>query len=102
MFVWKGYIVSEMSEFLLPLLETSCTHKPLPRFFLCIFEFLTCLEKTCFQQAGSSTVEGTNQAALGSSDQRNVPASLSLFLKHEKIPALFYVGKGLSIGPSVI
>jgi hypothetical protein len=37
MFVWKGYFLSEVSESLLPLLETSCTHKPLPRFFLCIF-----------------------------------------------------------------
>jgi len=63
---------------------------------------LTCLEKTCFQQTGSSTVESTSQAALGSSDQWKVPASLSLFLQLEKIPALFDVGKGLSIGPSVI
>ncbi len=36
------------------------------------------------------------------SDQRKVPASLSLFLKSEKIPALLYGGKGPSIGPSVI
>ncbi len=34
-------------------------------------------EETCFQQAGSSVVEGTSQAVLGSSDQRKVPASLS-------------------------
>jgi hypothetical protein len=60
---------------------------------------LTCLEKTCFQQAGSSTVDGTSQAALGSSDQRKAPASLSLFLKLEKIPALFYVGKGPDYRP---
>ncbi len=45
-------------------------------------------EETCFQQAGSSAVEGTSQALLGSSDQRMVPASLSLFLKSEKLPAL--------------
>jgi hypothetical protein len=45
-------------------------------------------EETCFQQAGSSAVEGTSQAVLGSSEQRKVPASLSLFLKSEKIPAL--------------
>ncbi len=102
MFVWKGNILSKVSESLLPLVETSCTHKPLPRFFICIMNSLTCLEKTCFQQAGSSTVEGTSQAALGSCDQRKVPASLSLFLKREKIPAQFYVGKGPSIGPSVI
>jgi hypothetical protein len=40
-------------------------------------------EETCFQQGGSSAVEGTSQAVLGSSDQRKVPASLSLFLKSE-------------------
>jgi len=39
-------------------------------------------------------VEGTSQAVLGSSDQRKVPASLSVFLKSEKIPALLYIGKG--------
>jgi hypothetical protein len=44
-------------------------------------------EETCFQQAGSSGVEGTSQVVLGSSDQRKVPASLSLLLKSEKIPA---------------
>jgi hypothetical protein len=36
-------------------------------------------------------VEGTSKAILGSSDQRNVPASLSLYLKSEEIPALLYV-----------
>jgi hypothetical protein len=51
-------------------------------------------EETCFQQAGSSAAEGTSQDVLGSSDQRKVPASLSLFLKSEKIPALLYLGKG--------
>jgi hypothetical protein len=99
MFVWKGNISSEVSESFLPLLKTSCTHKQLPRFFLCILSSLTCLGKTCFQQAGSSTVEGTSHAALGSSDQRKVPASLSLFLKLGKIPALFYVGKGHEYRP---
>jgi hypothetical protein len=39
-------------------------------------------------------VEGTSQTVLGSSDQEKVPASLSLFLKSEKIPALLYIGKG--------
>ncbi len=39
-------------------------------------------------------VESTSQAVLGSSDQRKVLASLSVFLKSEKIPALHYVGKG--------
>jgi hypothetical protein len=42
-------------------------------------------EETCFQQPGSSAVEGTSQAVLGSSNQQKVPASLSLFLKTEKI-----------------
>jgi len=59
-------------------------------------------EKTCFQQGGSSAVEGPSQAVLGSSDGLKVPASLSLFLKSENIPALLYVGKGLRTGPSVI
>jgi hypothetical protein len=44
-------------------------------------------------------VEGTSQAILGSSDQRNVPASVSLFLKSENIPALLYVRKGLEYTP---
>jgi hypothetical protein len=51
-------------------------------------------EGACFQQAGSSAVEGTSQAVLGSYDQSKVPPSLSLFLKSEKIPALVYIGKG--------
>ncbi len=51
-------------------------------------------EETCFQQAGSSAVEATSQAVLGSADQWKVPASLSLFLKSEKIPALLYLEKG--------
>ncbi len=40
--------------------------------------------KPVFQPVGSSAVEGTNQAELGSSDQRKVPTSLWLFLKSEK------------------
>jgi hypothetical protein len=56
-------------------------------------------EKTCFQQAGSSAVEGTSQAVLGSSDQRKVPAGLSLFLKSEKIQAVPYGGKGPEYRP---
>ncbi len=56
--------------------------KALPRVFLCIFSSLYLPEETCFQQGGSSAVEGTSQAVLGSSsDQRKLPASLSLFLK---------------------
>jgi len=55
--------------------------KALPGFFLCIFSSIT-----SFQQAGSSVMKGTtSQALLGSSDQWKVPASLSLFLKSEKI-----------------
>jgi hypothetical protein len=44
-------------------------------------------------------VEGTSQAVLGSSDQRKIPASLSLFLKSEKIRALLYLGKGPEYRP---
>jgi len=51
-------------------------------------------EETCFQQVGPSVVEGTSHVGLGSSGQRKVPASLSPFLKSEKIPALLYMGKG--------
>jgi hypothetical protein len=55
--------------------------------------------ETCFQKVGSSAVEGTSQAILGSSDQWNVPASLSLFLKSGKIPPLLYKGKGPKYRP---
>jgi hypothetical protein len=48
-------------------------------------------------QAGSSAVEGTSQAVLGSSDQWKVPANLSLFLKSEKIPALLYFSVNLKL-----
>ncbi len=44
-------------------------------------------------------MEGTNQAVLGSSDQQKVPASLSLFLKSERIPTLLYIGKGPEYRP---
>jgi hypothetical protein len=44
-------------------------------------------------------VESTSQTLLGSSDQEKVPASLSLFLKYEKIPALLYIGKGQEYRP---
>ncbi len=44
-------------------------------------------------------MEGIGQAILGSSDQWEVPASLSLFLKSEKIPALLYLGKGPEYRP---
>ncbi len=39
-------------------------------------------------------MEGTSQAVVGSSDQQKVPASLSLFLKSERIPVLLEEGKG--------
>ncbi len=48
---------------------------------------------------GPSVVEGTSHVGLGSSDQRKVPASLSPFLKSEKIPALLYIGKGPEYKP---
>jgi hypothetical protein len=46
-------------------------------------------EETCFQQGGSSMVEGTSQAVLESSDERKVPDSLSLFLKVKKFQLYF-------------
>jgi hypothetical protein len=46
-------------------------------------------EETCFQQWGSSVVEGTSQAVLGSSNQLKVPTGLSLFLKSEKSQLCF-------------
>jgi hypothetical protein len=52
----------------------------LPGFFLCIFS------------SRSSAVEGTSQAVMVQFDQLKVLASLSLFLKSEKIPALLYLG----------
>jgi len=58
------------------------------RIFLLYFQLSYLPQETCLQQAGSSAVEGTGQPVLGSSEQRKVPASLSLFLKREKIPAL--------------
>jgi hypothetical protein len=51
--------------------------KALPEFFLCIFSSLTCLKKPVFSE--------------GDLLQWKVPASLSLFLKSEKIPSLLYV-----------
>jgi hypothetical protein len=62
-------------------MEFSVYAKAPPGFFVCIFNSITCLKKPYFQQRGSS-------------DQWKVPASLSLFLKSEKIPDLLYVGKG--------
>jgi hypothetical protein len=69
--------------------------KPLPGFFLCIFSSLTCLKKPVFSKGDLVWWKvPTFQAELGSSDQRKVPTSLSLFLKSEKIPGLLYGGKG--------
>jgi hypothetical protein len=72
----------------------SITVKHCLDFSFVFFSFPFLPEETCFQQAGYCAVEGTSQAVLGSSDQRKVPTSLSLFLKSEKIPALLYIGKG--------
>jgi hypothetical protein len=77
----------------------SLVRKALLGFFLFYFQLPYLLEETCFQQAGSSAVEGTNQAVMGSCDQLNVPTTLSLFLKSENIPALLYVGKGAEYRP---
>jgi hypothetical protein len=53
-------------------------HKALPGFPL-YFQVPYLSEETCFHQGGSSAVEGTSQAGLGSSDQWKVSARLSLF-----------------------
>jgi hypothetical protein len=63
------------------------------------FQLPYLLEETYFQQAGSSAVEVTSQTVLGFSDQRRVPASVSLFRKSEKIWALLYAGKGPEYRP---
>jgi hypothetical protein len=55
-------------------------HKSLPGFFFCIFSSLICLKKPVFSK--------------GDLLQWKVPASLSLFLKCKKIPALLYLEKG--------
>jgi len=60
-------------------------HKALPVFFLCIFSSLICLKKLVF----------SNPDLL----RWKVTASLSLFLKSEKIPALLYIGKGPEYRP---
>jgi hypothetical protein len=52
----------------------TCVRKALPGFFLCIFSSLTCLKKPVFSERDLV--------------QWKVPASLSLFLNSEKIPAL--------------
>ncbi len=78
------------------------TRKALPGFFLCIFSSIACLKKPVFSKAGSSAVEGASQAVLDSFDQWKVPASLSLFLKSENIPALLYLRKGPVHRPSAI
>jgi hypothetical protein len=85
----------------------SFLRKALPGFFLCIFSSLTCLKKPVFSKWDLLgwkvparlywdllTSRGTSQVVLGSSDLWKVPASQSLFLKSQKIPALLYIGKG--------
>jgi hypothetical protein len=67
------------------ILSTIQIRKALPGFFLCIFSSLTCLKKPVFSKRELM--------------QWKVPASLSLFLKSEKIPALLYVGKGPEYRP---
>jgi len=65
------------------MLFNSCEARP--GFFLCIFSSLTCLKKSVFSKRDLL--------------QWKVPASLSLFLKSEKIPTLLYLGKGLVYRP---
>ncbi len=68
--------------------------------FLCIFSSLTCLKKPVFSKRDLLQWKvSTSETLLGSSDQRKAPASLPLFLKSEKIPALLSVGKGLEYRP---
>jgi hypothetical protein len=71
--------------------STIRTWKALPRYFPLYFQLPYPPED---QYAGSLAVEGTSQAVLGSSCQWKVPASLSLFVKSEKIIVLLCVGKG--------
>jgi hypothetical protein len=61
------------TEFFEKNLETP-KRKALPEFFLCIFSSLTCLKKPVFRKRDLL--------------RWNVTATLSLFLKSEKIPAL--------------
>jgi hypothetical protein len=74
--------------------------KALPGLFLRIFSSITYPQKPGFSKRDLLLWKvPTSQALLGSSDQWKVPASLSLFLKSEKIPALLYVGKGHEYRP---
>jgi len=73
-----------------------------PGFFFCIFSSLTCLKKPVFSKQDLPRWTVPVRIYWDLSDQRKVPASLSLFLKSEKIPALLYIRKGPSTGPSVI
>jgi hypothetical protein len=77
LFVWwlhKSGVISQQQKFHGPF----GTCKALPGFFPLYFQLHYLPEETCFQQGRSSAVEGTSQAVLGSSNQRKVPASLSL------------------------
>jgi hypothetical protein len=75
-------------------------HKSTVWIFPLYFQLPYLPEETCFQQWGSSPVEGTSQAVLGSSNQLKVPTSLSLFLKSEKNPSSASPKeKDLNIGP---
>jgi hypothetical protein len=67
-------------------------------FFLCIFSSITCLKKPVFSKWDLWPWK-VLEVVLGSFDQLKVPASLSLFLKSEKIPALLYIGKGPEYRP---
>ncbi len=74
--------------------------KALPLFFICIFSSITCLpEETWFQQAGSSAVEGTSQAVLGSSDQRKLEPGFNPICFAQSPPLLtcYSWAKGASI-----
>jgi hypothetical protein len=103
LFVWwlhKTGVISQQQKF----------HGPFGRvkhcldFFLCIFSSITCLKKPVFSK-GEIFCGGRYQpGCIGIFWlAEGIPASLSLVLKSEKIPALLYWGEGpMSTGPSVV
>jgi hypothetical protein len=100
----KPFFPPSVLGFIVTLHEHCPTRKALPGFFPLYFQLPYLPEETkkptCFQQAGSSTVEGTSRAVLGSSDQQKVPPSLSLFLKVKKTRTLlYYLRKGPEYRP---
>jgi hypothetical protein len=71
------------------LFEKSPICKALSGFFLCILSCHTCLKKPVFSKWDLLQWKVSARAVLGPSDQPNVPASMSLFLKSEKSQLCF-------------